>query len=246
MSGSFTDDGALDIGDGKIVTCFGKKRSGKSVMGRLLLSTYPGDRMVIAANEDDGPFADGQTVHVIHADAETMPKRWPEHLRRERGEPMTLRVQVDPGSPTFVEDQDAAIGLALRHGNCAVLVHEVGLLAESGRMQRVPHTRRLLHANRHRRVTAILCGPRPVTVDPLVIGQSDVVYVFEVQVPADRKRIAETVGWEPADLDAAVDELGPHEYLRFDANESKPRDGEPDLRLIHFPALPEDVARSVP
>lgn len=257
MSGSFTDTGAgfevegkwvgteLDIGDGKILTCFGKKRSGKSVMGRLLLASYPGDRMVIAANEDDGPFADGETVHVIRADAETMPRKWPEHLRDpNRPGPMTLRVQVDPGSPTFLEDQDAAVGLALSHGNCALLVHEVGLLAPSNRVP--AHTRRLLHANRHRRVTAILCGPRPVTVDPLVIAQSDVVYVFETNVEEDQIRIGKTINMRPVEIQAALEELGPHEYLRFDANEPKPADGEHDIRVIHFPALPADIVKAVP
>jgi len=50
MSGSFNSSGQLEIGDGRIITCFGKKRSGKSVMGKLLLASYPGDKMVIAAN----------------------------------------------------------------------------------------------------------------------------------------------------------------------------------------------------
>lgn len=244
MSGSFDGQGRLVIGDGLLISIFGKKRSGKSVMGRLLLHTYPGDTMVIAANHDDGPFEDKQRVFEIAADAESMPRRWPEHLRPDKGVPMCLRIQVDPGSPTFLEDQDAAVGLALRHGNCAVLVHEIGLLAPSNRVP--PHTRRLLHANRHRGVTGILCGPRPITVDPLVIGQSDLIYVFEMQVAADRKRVAETIGWDVADFDAAVEELGRYEYLRFDANEERPEEGEEDLRLIHLDPLPEDVVRALP
>lgn len=245
MSGSFNSRGALELGDGLIISCFGKKKSGKSVMGRLLAYSYPRDVIVICANHDDGPFEDKEAgIHEIEADAESMPRRWPEHLRGEDKGKMTLRVQVDPGSPTFVEDQDAAVGLALRHGNCALLVHEVGLLAPSNRVP--PHTRRLLHANRHRGVTAILCGPRPLTVDALVIAQSDVVYTFELKVPQDRKRVAETCGWDPRDFDEAVEELGPHEYLRFDANEPKPEGDEPDLRLVHMPALPEDVVKALP
>jgi len=242
VSGSFDDQGRLVIGDGKILACFGKKRSGKSVMGKLLLASYAGDRMVIAANADDGPFADGETVHLVRGDVESLPAKWPEHLRRYQGEPMTLRVEVDPGSPTFLEDQDHAVGMALRHGNCAILVHEVGLIAPSNRVP--PHMRRLLHANRHRRVTAILCGPRPITADPLVLAQADVVYIFETPVPDDRKRIAGSIGWKPADLDDALEELRRHEYLRFDANEPKPEGDQEDMRLVHYPALPEDIVRA--
>jgi hypothetical protein len=244
MAGSFNSRGELEISDGLIISCFGKKRSGKSLMGRLLAFSYPRDVLVIAANHDDGPFPDpDRGIHEIDADAESMPRRWPEHLREDK-ERMTLRIQVDAGSPTFLEDQDAAVGLALRHGNCAVLVHEVGLLAPSNRVP--PHMRRLLHANRHRGVTAILCGPRPLTVDALVLAQSDVVYAFEMQVPQDRKRLAETVGWDPRDMDEAIEGLGPHEYLRYDANMPKPEDGEEDLRLVHFPALPLDVVNHIP
>lgn len=243
MSGSFNERGELEIGDGKIVCCFGKKRSGKSVLGKLLRASYPGDTMVIAANHDDGPFADGKTVHEVTGDVTSLPAKWPEHLREAPTVPFCLRVQVDPGSPTFLEDQDHAIGLALGHGNCAVLVHEVGLLAPSNRVP--PHMRRLLQANRHRKVTAILCGPRPITVDQLVIGQADLVYIFEMPIAADRKRVAETIGWKVPDLEEAVDDLGPHEYLRFDANEPKPVAGEDDMRLVHFPPLPEDVVKAV-
>jgi len=241
---TFNERGELDPGKGVIATCFGKKRSGKSVMGRLLFDSFPYDRIVIAANADDGPFADEKRdVFLLFGGADTLPARWPEHLRRD-GRRMTLRYQPDPGSPTFIEDMDHVIGLAMRHGHCAVLVHEVGLIAPSNRVP--PHMRRLLHSNRHHHVTAILCGPRPITCDPLVIGQSDLIYVFEMQVSADRKRVAETIGWSPTDFDDAVEDLGPHEYLRFDANEAKPAgDDEPDLRLVSCPALPADVVRQV-
>jgi hypothetical protein len=248
VSGSFDDQGRLDIGDGKIVSCFGKKRSGKSVMGRLYLATFPGDTMVIAANHDDGPFADpkgerGRPVHMIRGTAESIPRKWPEHLRQDK-EPICLRIQVDPGSDTFLEDQDQAVALALRHPGTAILVHEIGLLAPANRVP--PHTRRLLHANRHTRTTAIFCGPRTLTTDALVIGQSDVVHTFELAVPQDRKRIAENIGWSPLDFDWQVEQLGPHEYLRFDANESKPEEGQEDQRLIHFEALPVEVVRAIP
>lgn len=244
---TFTKDGGLDPSRGIIATCFGKKRSGKSVMGRLLFDSFPFDRLVIAANADDGPFADdARDVFELSGTVADLPARWPEHLRRDDAagpRRMTLRYVPDHGSPTVLEDCDAVLGIAQAHGHCAVLIHEVGLVAPSGRVP--PHMKRLLHSNRHDHVTMILCGPRPITVDPLVIGQADLVYVFEMPVPADRRRVADTIGWSPQDFDHNVEMLGPHEYLRFDANESKPADGELDLRLVRCPALPPDVVLKV-
>lgn len=245
---TFTKDGALDPAQGVIVACFGKKRSGKSVMGRLLFDSYPYDRVVIAANADDGPFADERhDIFALHGTVEDLPQRWPEHLRRDDNagpRRMTLRYVPDHGSPTVLEDCDTVLGMAQAHGHCAVLVHEVGLVAPAGRVP--AHMKRLLHSNRHDHITLILCGPRPITVDPLVIGQADLVYVFEMQVAADRKRVADTIGWNPTEFDDAVEDLGPHEYLRFDANEPKPADDTAeDLRLVHAPALPADVVKRV-
>lgn len=242
---TFDRHGNLDPSQGHIVTCIGKKRSGKSVMGLLHFWGYPYDRVVIDVAADDGPV--GGDIHELTGTTEDLSRRWPEHLRREQ-EPMTLRFVPDPGSPTYIEDMDAVVGLVMQHGqrtgHCGLLVHEMGVLAASNRVP--PHTRRLLRHNRHNGVTVIGCMPRPITADPLVLAQSDVVYVFELPNPADRRRVAETIGWDPGDLDAAVHGLGSHEYLRFDANEDRPESDEaPDMRLIHAPALPEDTVRKV-
>lgn len=239
MSGSFDQKGQLDVARGLLITCTGKKRSGKSVMATLLFRSYPYDRVVIDVAGDDGPMGEG--IHEITGTVDDLPTKWPEELR-EDGKPMTLRYVPDTGSPTYREDMDAVIGMALHHQHCCLLVHEVGLLAPANRTP--PHTRRLLNANRHYHVNAIFCTPRPQTIDPLILQQSDLIYVFETQNPNDRKRIAETIGWHPGDFDQAVNDLGPHEYLRFDSNEMKPQDDEDDVRLIHFPALPEDVVAS--
>jgi hypothetical protein len=161
---------------------------------------------------------------------------------------MTLRYVPDVGSATFLEDVDAVVGLALAHGRerhhdggrgCALLIHEIGRVAPANRTR--PHMLRALSQNRHYRTTVIMCGPRPQSIDPLCVQQCDLIYVFELLNPSDRTRLAESIGWDPRDFDAAIENLGPHEYLRFDANEQRPEDGEDDLRLIHFPALPQDL-----
>lgn len=240
---SFDRDGNPDWSQGIIATCFGKKRSGKSVMGRVLFDAYPYDRVVISANPGDGPHADPEKdIFLIRGTVDTLPTEWPEDLRRD-GRRMTLRYEPDPGSPSVLEDCDHVLGMIRRHGHTGLLVHEVGLIAPSGKVP--PHMKRLLHTNRHDGVSMILCGPRPITVDPLVLGQADLVYVFEMQVDADRRRIADTVGWRYDDLAAELDGLGRHEYLLFDANADKPEPGEEDMRLVSCDALPHDVVRQV-
>lgn len=250
MSGSFKDDGSIDWGDGKVVSLFGKKRSGKSIMGKYLLATFPGDRIVLDVAGDDGPHGPG--VHELVGSVHELPTKWPEHLR-EDGQYMTLRYAPDAGSPTFAEDMDAIVGLALRHGlqqrhkgrrGCLLLIHEIGVVAPANRTQ--PHMRRALMHNRHNALTMIACGPRPKVIDPLVLQQSDVVYVFELMNPEDRRRIAESIGWNPADFDTELATLRRFEHLRYDANEHQPEDDEEtDPRLVIFPPLPSDIVASV-
>ena len=246
VSGTFGPHDELPTDRGVIITCVGKKRSGKTIMSTLWFQSYDGDKIVIDVAGDDGPA--GPDVIDLTGTVNELPRKWPEHLRPDDGtgavRPMTLRYVPDPGSPTYGEDMDAVVGLAMSHGNCALMVHEMGVLAPSNRVRR--HTARFLRFNRHRKVTGIFAAPRPVTMDPLVIGQSDLIYVFDLPVPADQQRVASTVGWNPQEFSELVEDLGRHEYLRYDANEDKPQtEDDPDLRLVHFPALPEDVVKQV-
>ena len=240
MSGSFDRHGELVIGDGRIITCLGKKRSGKSKVGRLIFDSYPGDRLVIDVNGTDGPVNGAVELRGSVDELET---RWPEHLREDR-EPMLIRYVPDAGSPTCLEDMDHVLGLAWRKQDVCVLVHEMGLLAPAGRTP--PNCRRVLQSNRHRRVTLIACAPRPITMDPLVLQQSDVAYVFDLPNPDDRKRVADNIGWPPRDFDLQVQALKRHEFLRFDSNEDAPDDEtQPDWRLVHCDPLPADVVAEI-
>lgn len=246
MTGSFDANGAIDTTNSLIIVCLGKKRSGKSVMGLLLFRSFPGDKVVIDVAGDDGPV--GEDVHELTGTVDDLPRRWPEHLR-EDGKPMTLRYAPDAGSPTFLEDIDAVVGLAYQHSSvekpACLLVHEMGRVAESNRTP--PHTMRVLQHGRHRRLTAIFCMPRPLTVNTLVLGQADLVYAFELPAPADRQRVADNIGWDPVSFTEGMQQLKPHEYLRFDANEPKPDSDDPedDDRLLHMPALPADDVAAV-
>jgi hypothetical protein len=241
--GTLTARGDIDPATGVVIVCLGKKRSGKSKMALLWFESYPYDRVVIDFNGTDGPHhaAPGEQLVELHGTADELPKKWPEELR-EDGKRMTLRYHPDMGSATFLEDVDAVVGMAYRTGKVCILIHETGLIAKSTKTP--AHVLRMLQSNRHRQLTVLLCAPRPLTMNPLVLGQADLVYVFELPNKADRETVADAIGWERDDFALAVTELGPHEYLRADTNENRPAtEGDPDLRLVHCPALPaEQVA----
>ncbi len=235
---TFKDNGELDPDRPIIVTCLGRKGSGKSVMGLLLFESYPYDRLVIDVAGDDGPLGDDFVE--LKGSLEELPDRWPEHLRPHEGRRMTIRYVPDLGSPTAINDMDHLVGVAYRRGRVCILVHEIHQLAPSNKTP--PHTKRVYQMSRHRQISFIGCGPRPVTVDPLQLQQSDLVYLFDLPNPDDRKRVAETIGWNPKELDHYVAELGNHEFLLFDANTKRPdSDSEPDMRLVHYPPLPADT-----
>jgi hypothetical protein len=233
--GTLNSRGEIDPSKGVLITCLGKKRSGKSKMALLWFESYPYDRVVIDVNGTDGPHKE---VIELHGTVDDLPAKWPEHLR-EDGKRMTLRYHPDAGSPTVLEDVDAVVGMAYRTGRVCILIHEMGLIAKAGKTP--PHVLRVLQSNRHRQITGIFCAPRPITMDVLVLAQSDLVYIFELPNRKDRERVAENIGWESSDFHDAVHELGPHEYLRADTNETRPVEGEPDLRLVHVEALPREV-----
>lgn len=252
MSGTFNDRGELEPTAAAIILCTGKKGSGKSIMAGLFAMSWPYDIVVIDVAGDDGPMPRkpgtwSHDVIELKGTVDELPRSWPEHLRRE-GRPMILRYVPDPGSATELEDMDAVTGLALSHSTkdrpCMLVIHEVGRAWPAGRVP--AHGKRVANHSRHHGLTCLLCGPRTMTVEPLAIAQADLVYTFELNQPADRRRVAENIGWDPGDFDAAVRQLGRHEYLRYDAREPKPeQEGDEDLRLVHYPALPEDVVAAV-
>lgn len=254
MSGTFNDDGELDISDGRLIFLTGKKKSGKSVMAKFIFSSYIGDRVIIDVAGDDGPF--GDDIIDLHGTAQQLPEEWPEHRRLHDRDghplPMTLRYVPDAGSATFLEDIDTVLGMALAHSRqlkdkgqmgVLVLIHEIGVCCPANRTQ--PNMRRALMHNRHNHLSMLMCGPRPKDIDPLVLQQADLVYAFELLNKGDRERLAENVGWDAREWDEAMRELQRHEHLRFDANEEKPEQGAPDVRVVHMPALPEHIVNRV-
>lgn len=245
MAGSFDDDGYLDWSDGRIITCLGKKKSGKSVMGKLLFRSYDiGDRIVIDVAGDDGPKPSRENqVYAIEGRVDELPAEWPEQLRPDRDAKMTLYYRPDPRSPTYLEDMDHVVGLGMSHGQTCILIHETHRIAPSNRVP--PNMRWALDQNRHRHVTLILCNQRRAHMDLAVINNADLLYIFKMRVADDREEIAKAIGWDVPSFHREVIKLSGHEYLRYDANADDPAEGEEEERLVPFEPLPADVVASV-
>jgi hypothetical protein len=176
-----------------IVSAWGAKGSGKSVLNRVLFRSWDLDGVVIDVNGNAEP---GERAEKI---AGPLPTRFPEQLRMP-GEPAKSRVlhfRAHPGDPKYREQLDQAVGLALypQRKRVALWAGEVGELCPNGRPG--PHMHTLLQQNRHYNVTALFDGPRPVHVPPLVLGQSNLVAVFRLPNPRDRERIADEIGFPP-------------------------------------------------
>lgn len=194
---------ALNDGKPKIISAFGRAGSGKSVFMRRLYQSWPGDKLCLDVNGNAEPGADAERIS-----RSDLSKRWPT-TRAEMGEqsrPRNLHYRADPGSATYVDDLDRAVGMTLFPMDRPVCLWagEVGELMPNATAQ--PNMRRVLQQNRHHTITALFDGPRPVGVHPLVLAQSRFVAVYEVPNPSDRRRIADSIGYDPAAFDAVHNE----------------------------------------
>jgi hypothetical protein len=204
----------------------GKKGEGKTELAYLLFASYPYDRALIDPNKD---IKTDDLPNVVELEP-PIPSRWPAHLREVKDLPMTVVYRPDFEDPEFIDNMDRVVRLALNHGRTCVFVDEAQVLIRAGQVP--PACRRALQQGRHDDLSQIWATPRPMTIDPLAISQADWTYTFKQKNPADRKRIAENIGYDPKAFDAAVGALGEHEYLRYD-------DGRDDL--AHYPPLPEHL-----
>lgn len=198
----------LDARASHHIGIFGRKGSGKSVLAERFWTSYPRDRLVIDPTGDVDPG--DPKAHKLEP---PLPARWPGSLDDDRS---TLYFRPDPGHPTYEDDIDRALGLAFSHGNCLVWIDEAGEAAPANG-SRKGNARRVLQQGRHRNLSSLWCAPRPITLDPLVIAQADYIAIFHLPNPADRRRCADVMGWDPAEIDEAHGLLVEHGYLWYDA-----------------------------
>jgi hypothetical protein len=186
----------LDPEQPSIVSAWGKKKSGKSYLNRLLFQSYPYDRLVIDVNGNTAPGEDAEKITAPFPGKFPAPPPALGERRRAR----SLWFRAHPGSSTYRDDLDRAVGMALypQDHRCLLWAGEVGELQPNARPG--PHMRTLLQQNRHYNVTALFDGPRPVNVDPLTLAQSNLVAVFTLPNPKDRDRIADSIGFPPKEF----------------------------------------------
>lgn len=210
----------IDPSKPMIISSWGRKGEGKSTFNSRLYRSWPYDKLCIDVNGDANPGQDAERI------SPPFPDKFPAAPAGLPGSghkgPRNLYYRADPGSPTYADDLDRAVGLGLFPQIHPALVWcgEVAEFMPNAASTR-PHMKRLLHQNRHYGVTALFDGPRPVNVDPLVIGQSDLVAIYHLPNPDDRERIAKTIGYPAArfhDECETTRQRGPYWFLLWVAS----------------------------
>lgn len=217
----------IDTSSNQVVLCVGRKGSGKSEAARMLYRHWPGaDRIVIDTHGDAHPGAGARRL------TGEPPAKLP--ARGDDGKPLNLHYVANPTSATYRDDLDRAVRMALfpRDRRTLLWIDEIGEVTQTNRTP--PHLRLALQQGRHYSCSTLMCGPRPIAIDPLCLQQADRVLVYDLPNPADRRRVAETIGWPPGEFDEAcrtVRRRGKFWFLTYVA-------GEHQLYLC--PPLPEE------
>jgi hypothetical protein len=220
-------------GSPMIVSSFGMKKSGKSHLNGLIYQSWPGDKLAIDVNGNAYVGPDAQRVTPT-PDGQ-LPKSWPkaDRVPGERRKPVNLHYVANPSAATYRDDLDRAVGMALFPQDHRVLLWagEVGELTPNSKS--APHMRQALMQNRHYNVFGLFDAPRPMNVDPLILAQSDLVAIFRLPNPDDRKRVADSIGFEPKRFDAECRRCwarGAHWFLLWQVETET---------LWHVPPLPK-------
>jgi hypothetical protein len=196
----------------------GKKGWGKSRYCRAWFDGYPFDRMVIDVTGDlrDDFRRDG--LEFTDLDPQALPVRFPVS-HDDPPKPVTCVLVPDMGAATWEDDIDRGIGLCLRGKDhpCLLWVDEYGAVTRANRTQ--PNMRRVLHHGRHHDLSLLLACPRPKDVDGLGIAQADLVVTGPTPNPYDRERIANEIGFDPAEFGAQNQQLRveEHTYTAYDS-----------------------------
>ena len=203
----------LDPDLNQLMLVIGRKGSGKSMNAREVFRGWPYiDKFVIDPTGDADPGDDIGTV-TLHELPEALPTA-------KKGEYAVTRWIADPSSPSYRDDLDRAVGLALfpKDRRTLLWVDEASEVFPANRTG--PNARLLLQQSRHWLTSAVLCCPRPINIDPLCIAQADRVVIYDLPHPADRERVAATIGVPPKTLAAELDATrgrGEHWFMMYDA-----------------------------
>lgn len=230
----------------KWIDAFGRKGSGKSVYLQTFYRSWPYDSLVI------DPTGDFEAT-----DAESISDPLPLKLalgddREHPYKPRRYVYRPDPGSATYSDDLDRAVGLAFwtpKDRPFLLVIDEIGELTDAGKTG--PNMRRTLHQHRHRALFVLCAGPRCKDLNPLVLSQADLVAFYEMPSELDQTRAAHTCGMSLARFSAANKQLAPYEYLLYTAQPDphliaelarlegiSEKEAKEQLRLVHCPPVP--------
>ena len=244
-------------GKASFVTIIGKKGSGKSVRALTIWQDWPQPRIVVdvtgsitkhwaEGRPELGPGARyyGRKPIENMRDLPPLPSSWP--VDDETGDLVDeLCLVPDPSNQKLeLEDTDRAIGLAYVTGDCLVWIDEATKVLPAGVVpHKMPNAYALLNHGRHHRVSAIFAGPRTVTMDPLVLKQSDHILMYAQKGRSDIDRLADAIGVDPKELSHQIHKLGEHEYLWFNDSVVDPNDS-----ITHYDPvpLPRQHRRAIP
>lgn len=223
----------LEISDDyAVVTCLGKRQWGKSHGARMYFDAYGHDRIVFDANNDITPGSDWLTIRHVPEDPaelgletrerEEAQPRWPD------GEIPRVTIHYVPvlSDKHWRDELDRLLLYGFDHQWCCIWIDEVVKAAAAN--QTLPSMELVLHQFGHQHLVLLICGPRPVGIDPLCITQADLLYLYRMRGIQDRKRLAELLGVDLEELDVLMT-LEPYHFVLH-------RDAHDDLVLM--PPLP--------
>jgi hypothetical protein len=205
----------LDTSKNQLVLFVGRKGTGKSKAARMFYGWWPNiDKVCIDVAGDADPGEDARRI------TDPLPKMMP--ARSEKDAPINLHYVADQRSPTYRDDLDRAVGIALlpRDRRSLLWIDEIGEVTQTNRTP--PNLRTLLMQSRHFSASVLMCGPRPRNIDRLCVAQADRILIFNVPLRDDREYIADNAGIDRGDLEAAHEaarSIGPHAFVMWLADE---------------------------
>jgi len=212
--------------ESSIICAFGRKGSGKTTWLRSFWDSWPFDKIAIDVNGDLEPGPDAIEIYEPLGDYfPTFSDDWPKNLH----------FKADPGSPTYRESLDQALMLATFPQDKKVLafMDEIGEFTTGN--QTDPNLRRILMQSRHYNVSALIAGPRPMDIDTLIIGQADLIAIYDLPNLDDQARIAKTIGYPVGRFSEAITEmraLGPYYHLLW-VTPGLSKSGSPTLAICN-------------
>jgi hypothetical protein len=224
---------SIDPKKSEFVIVLGRKGTGKSHFALNTASAWPGKILVIDVTNDVAPEL--TRMRVEYHRVKSVPAKWP---MDEEDKPYRVVVwKPDSASTSFYGDVDRAFSLAFSTGSVMVWVDEVHTCCPQEKFLQQPSLRRVLVEGRHRRVSLLACGPRPVYINRLWLSQSDHVVMFSVPQLDDRRAVVDNLGYDRQHVEAMHAELREHEYLWFNQRRQQ---------VTHYPAMPAAGRPQIP